>query len=102
MVLSLGFAHDVLSRAASTCPDASVSASPILLHVRGNKFWRPLKIYFSIPNLIISSGNGTVPIKMEASDLAGVLSRVQESYRKLTEYELQPGTDEYKVGIRTL
>lgn len=71
--------------------------------MRGNKFLRPLKIYFSIPNLILSSGNGTVPIEMEASDtLAGVLSRVHESYRKLSEYELQPGTDEYKVGIRTL
>ena len=61
LVLRFGFAH--LSRVASTCPDASVSASPNLLHVRGNKFWRPLKIYFSILNLIISSGNGTVPTK---------------------------------------
>ena len=61
LVLRFGFAH--LSRVTSTCPDASVSASPNLLHVRGNKFWRPLKIYFSIPNLIISSGNGTVPTK---------------------------------------
>ena len=37
---------------------------------------------------------------METADLADVLSRVQKSYRKLTEYELKPGTDEYKVGIR--
>lgn len=30
-------------------------------------------------------------------DISTVLSTVQEAYRKLSEYALKPGTDEFKV-----
>ena len=34
-------------------------------------------------------------------DISTLLSTVQEAYRKLSEYALKPGTDEFKVIMRT-
>lgn len=34
-------------------------------------------------------------------DISTLLSRVQEAYRKLSEYALKPGTDQFKVIMRT-
>lgn len=34
-------------------------------------------------------------------DISTVLSTVQEAYRKLSDYTLKPGTDEFKVDMHS-